>query len=278
MWCDILERIDKANKLLQSEGLVLKTVSESFASLVDYITAVRDECNSYEAAAMDSMETIAVTYGQRLLYRRDGKRVVKRKGAFSENIENETIVTPKEKFKTKTYLVICDSLLAELGRRSKVYETLVNDFDFIFHPEMDVNKRRENASHLVAKYNTDLEEEFVNELDHFHKHLLNFQKKSSSKTVNVIADIREILYSTVGVFPNVSIAFRIYLSIPCSVCEGERPFSKLARIKNEKRAIMGQDRLNSLSLMSIEHELARELDLNDSIRKFASAQARKVIF
>ena len=192
VWCDILERIDKVNKLLQSEGLVLKTVSESFASLVDYITAVRDECNSYEAAAMDSMETIAVTYGQRLLYRRDGKRVMKRKGAFSENIENETIVTPKEKFKTKTYLVICDSLLAELGRRSKVYETLVNDFGFIFHPEMDVNKRRENASHLVAKYNTDLEEEFVNELDHFHKHLLNFQKKSSSKTVNVIADIREI--------------------------------------------------------------------------------------
>ena len=41
---------------------------------------------------------------------------------------------------------------------------------------------------------------------------------------------------------------------------------------------MGQDRLNSLSLMSIEHELARELDLNDSIRKFASPQARKVIF
>ena len=108
--------------------------------------------------------------------------------------------------------------------------------------------------------------------------MLNFQKKSSSKTVNVIADIREILYSTVGVLPNVSIAFRIYLSIPCSVCEGERSFSKLARIKNEKRAIMGQDGLNSLSLMSIEHELARELDLNDSIRKFASAQARKVIF
>ena len=68
-----------------------------------------------------------------------------------------------------------------------------------------------------------------------------------------------------------SIAFRIYLSIPCSVCEGEISFSKLARIKNEKRAIMGQDRLNSLNLMSIEHELARELDLNDSIRKFAFA-------
>ena len=203
---------------------------------------------------------------------------MKRKRAFSENIENEITLTPREKFKTQTFLVVCDNLVVELGRRSKVYETLVNDFDFLFHPETDVETRKENAAHLVAKNNSDLEAELGNELIHFHEHLRNFQKKkSSAETVNVISDIREILNSTVGVFPNVSIAFRIYFSILFSVCESERSFSMLAWIKNKKRATMGQDRLNSLSLMSIEHELARKLDLSDIITKFAAAKARKVL-
>jgi hypothetical protein len=62
---------------------------------------------------------------------------------------------------------------------------------------------------------------------------------------------RSLLFSSVLFYSK-----RIYLSIPCSVCEGERSFSKLARIKNKKRTTMRQKRLNSLSFMSIEHELA----------------------
>ena len=69
MWCDILERIDKVNKLLQSEGLVLKTVSESFVSLVAYINVIRNEFDSYEAAAIETLNSMATTTdGQEHLY------------------------------------------------------------------------------------------------------------------------------------------------------------------------------------------------------------------
>ena len=76
-------------------------------------------------------------------------------------------------------------------------------------------------------------------------------------------------------FPNVEIALRIYLSLMVTNCSGERSFSKLKRIKNEQRTSIGQERLNHLSLLSIEHELLREIDTHDIISKFAAQKARK---
>ena len=77
-------------------------------------------------------------------------------------------------------------------------------------------------------------------------------------------------------FPNVKIAFRIYLTMPCSVCEGERSFSKLALIKNEKRSTMHQSRLNALSLISIENDFVKNINFSELIQNFANSKVRKV--
>jgi len=58
-------------------------------------------------------------------------------------------------------------------------------------------------------------------------------------------------------------------------CSGERSFSKLNLIKEELRSTMSQKRLNSLSLMSIEHELLSSLDYENIIEDFANEKARK---
>ena len=39
---------------------------------------------------------------------------------------------------------------------------------------------------------------------------------------------------------------------------------------------MSHDRLSNLAVMSIEHDILRELDFNDIIDEFASRKARKV--
>ena len=38
---------------------------------------------------------------------------------------------------------------------------------------------------------------------------------------------------------------------------------------------MGQDRLNDLAILSIEHDIARKVDFNTVIDNFASQRARK---
>jgi len=40
---------------------------------------------------------------------------------------------------------------------------------------------------------------------------------------------------------------------------------------------MGQERLNNLAILSIEHEVARDLNYTDVIDSFAAAKARKVV-
>ena len=55
------------------------------------------------------------------------------------------------------------------------------------------------------------------------------------------------------VFPNIEVGLRIYLCLMATNCSGERSFSKLKRIKNERRSTMHQERLNRLTLMSLCH-------------------------
>jgi len=82
-----------------------------------------------------------------------------------------------------------------------------------------------------------------------------------------------------SVFPNATIAFRILLTLPVSVAEGERSFSKLKIIKNYLRSTMGQERLDGLATISIEFEIAQKLvalNLDSAIDSFAAEKARKV--
>ncbi|KAF7646201.1 hypothetical protein LDENG_00191670, partial [Lucifuga dentata] len=80
------------------------------------------------------------------------------------------------------------------------------------------------------------------------------------------------------IFPNVDIAFRLYLTLPVTNASGERSFSKFRLVKNRLRSTMGQERLNHLTLMSIESDLVQKLDFSDLIKDFAAKKSRKVQF
>ena len=74
-----------------------------------------------------------------------------------------------------------------------------------------------------------------NEIIQFHKHMsLKIDDLYHDKFPNIAS---KVLAVTSLSYPNVAIAVRIYLTLPCSVCEGERSFSKLSHIKNEKKKI-----------------------------------------
>jgi hypothetical protein len=78
------------------------------------------------------------------------------------------------------------------------------------------------------------------------------------------------------VFPTISVALRVLLTIPITVASEERSFSRLKLIKTYLRASMKQDRLNGLALMSIENSVAKELNYSILIAKLAAVKARRV--
>ena len=73
-------------------------------------------------------------------------------------------------------------------------------------------------------------------------------------------------------FPIVHIALRIYLSMMTSDCSGERYFSKMKRIMNELRSILGQHRL---FLNITENDSVSSLNFTDLINDFAMNKVRK---
>lgn len=79
-------------------------------------------------------------------------------------------------------------------------------------------------------------------------------------------------------FPNVSVALRILLTVPVTVASGERSFSKLKLIKTYLRANMTQQRLVGLAMLSIENGIATQLDFSNLLTTFANSKARKVFF
>ena len=76
-------------------------------------------------------------------------------------------------------------------------------------------------------------------------------------------------------FPNVLVAYRIYLTIPVTVAFAERSFSKLKLLKTYLRSTMTQERLNGLAILSIESEFLKNLDYRKIIEDFASRNARR---
>ena len=77
--------------------------------------------------------------------------------------------------------------------------------------------------------------------------------------------------------PDVVTVFKIFLTLPVTVASAERSFSKLKLIKNYMRSIMSQDMLSGLSILSIENERARNLDLSEIVKQFAEKNARRRI-
>jgi len=69
-------------------------------------------------------------------------------------------------------------------------------------------------------------------------------------------------------FPNTDVALRIYLCLMVSNCTEERSFSKLRRIQNYLRSSIVQEKLSMLSLISMEHGVLEDTDLETIINDF----------
>ena len=65
------------------------------------------------------------------------------------------------------------------------------------------------------------------------------------------------------------------MTIPVTSASAERSFSKLKLIKTYLRNTLTQNRLSGLEMLSIENEMASELNFDSIIDAFAAKKSRK---
>lgn len=273
IWSSILERIDKTSKYLQKETATMDVATNLFISLDSYINNLRDKFDEFESS------------GKRKNPESDYKDLSKRtksrssRETFFDGPAPSVQLSGKKKFEVETFFPIIDTLSLQLKQRLNSYKD-INDRFGVFSQLETLNPEdlKKKCKEFADFYHEDVnEKELETECLHFKEYLKTAQS-SENKDTNSISAIYRLLKENKmdETFPNIEIALRIFLSMMVTNCSGERSFSKLKIIKNELRTRMLQERLSSLSLMSIESDVLKELDFDEVINDFAHLKARKV--
>jgi len=66
------------------------------------------------------------------------------------------------------------------------------------------------------------------------------------------------------------------MTLPVTVATAERSFSKLKIIKTYLRSTMSQERLDGLTIISIEHECAKDTDFDQVIKEYETCPCSQV--
>lgn len=202
--------------------------------------------------------------------------------SYESNEEVQTSL--EETFKREVFLELVDTASTSLKSRSTQMNEHYKKWGFLDDLSQLPDKKElkqccKNLETLVTNSNgiSDINgDDLFNEILHVKSILGEEHTKTRARPKDVLRAIKKT--DSRDLFTNLWVALRILLTIPVTVASAERSFSKLKLIKTYLRSTMAQDRLNSLAILSIENDEAKNLDFKDILSKFALAKARKMPF
>ena len=106
-------------------------------------------------------------------------------------------------------------------------------------------------------------------------------KGTDVKTVHdVISVFRRYTNGTTSVLlREVAKLMKLFMVLPSCSCSAERSFSTLRRLKTYLRSTMTAERLNSVTVLHIHKELTVDLNIDDLMTEFVSANdTRRAMF
>ena len=137
-----------------------------------------------------------------------------------------------------------------------------------------------NIQNAVDWYRDDLE------TDSLEGQLLSLQNSQTLQRVlgkankegraATFIELYEEIKGDLSCYGEVKKLMEIALALPLTSCSAERAFSKLKLIKTRLRSTMGQERLQSLMLMSVESDILTNLNTKLLVKEFADLAPRKM--
>lgn len=271
-WNEILDRVNATSKVLQSSSsLDLNTAVTAVKSLIGFVESKRECFSHYEQLGADLS---GVTEYESVRNRKHNVRL----NPLDYSLAPESKLSAADKFRVTNFLPVIDQFVAELNKRLSSYEVICSRFCFLAKLDScSPDDIHQAARKLVDIYTDDLEDSLASELVQF-SYFVKTLKDDKSEDIS----FEQFMYQLIidkqlkASFPNVEIVLRMYLVLMVTNCSAERSFSKLKIIRNRLRTTMADERLSHLALMSIEHDILREIDFEDLIKEFAARKARKV--
>ena len=268
-WSNVLGRIDRIQKRLQDPSMNFHDAAKDLESLGNALASERNDI--VEAAILDRerlCDILNVAFEKRRSRRRSTRNETS-EGPTSEAEEDMRVLM----------FAALDCLQHEMQTRFKRLAGLDEKFGFLLNtPKLLYGEAAGLLDQCVAFgeiYKRDINGRQLYEEISDRRMLLRVR---SHLHLTRPEDLHSFIiqYGDESVFPNLRVALQLLMCIAVSIASCERSFSKLKLILTYLRASMGQDRLDDLSILSIERETTRMSDYEEVISNFASAKARKV--
>ncbi|XP_010418623.2 PREDICTED: zinc finger MYM-type protein 1-like [Camelina sativa] len=270
IWYDILFAINSVSKNLQSKSFCIDNALKQLQGVCLFFEKYRHEGFS---SSLSIAQTIARDMDVDPIFPQ--KRRVFRKKQFDEIGLDEEIQSSEDAFRVNYFLVVVDMAITSVKTRFDQMKTFESVFGFLF-----------DSKKLKTLHDSDLQEHCCNLCKTFSHgnssdvdsdDLFSELRVLQTTLPDVSMEPTEVLefVEDIGCYPNVSIAYRIMLTIPVTVASAERSFSKLKLLKNYLRSSMSQERLNGLAILCIEKNILESIDTETIIHDFASTKTRK---
>uniref|UniRef100_A0A3B5R5L1 DUF4371 domain-containing protein n=1 Tax=Xiphophorus maculatus TaxID=8083 RepID=A0A3B5R5L1_XIPMA len=239
VWYDLLCEINFASKALQAADVSMDTAIRLIESLKEFLLKYREEGfqKSLDIAGKIAIEMDASPEFKQKRHRKQ------KKFPDDNSCPGHHEKEPTRHFRCMVFNVIVDTLLQELSERFSNFQLVSEKFKFI--TKMEHMTKIYPASRLLKGY------------------------KALEKLNFLIQENLDL------VFPNLTVALRIFLTMPLTVASAERSFSKMKLIKTYLRSNMSNDRLSQLAVISIENNVARSISF-DASREDMFASTSKI--
>ena len=205
------------------------------------------------------------------------KRLRSTKRHFSYEAFDEPLNDALKKLEVTFFNVVVDAAASAVQERFSTLQNIREKFGVLSNfrnlPDKELQKECETLqTTLHFKGHSDVD---GRELVQVLKNFPDLPSKSMT-LLELLTFIHE--KELAEIYPNLWTALRIGLTLPVTVAEAERSFSKLKLIKTYLRSTMSQERLSGLAIISINHTVAQQISYDDVIDDFAAKKARKVKF
>ena len=280
-WDNILRRINRVQKRLQDPTMNFREAAADIEALQTFFCEHLDDiCERAVSFGQSNCEKLDIQIERRVRRRRrlpgETARYV---GLSAEQEMNRSIRS------------ILDRLTTDMTDRFSRLKDLNCRFGFLLDtksllqaPNLDDDSDTELRTQCLDFGKVYHADENGNELfqEVYDCRLLlkeRYQKGSDVEQPGTPLELlRFIISYGDDVFPNFRIALQMLLTVSVSIASCERSFSKLKLILTYVRSSMHQNRLNNLTLLSIEKEKLNCVDFATIIDDFASLKARRVNF
>jgi hypothetical protein len=200
----------------------------------------------------------------------------------SERLQQRSAVDRSFIFSERNYLenvyIRCLNLvLTELDRRFPIAHNQLYEGISALIPNSNLFLKDDALLHFGILFGVSTDGLMV-EINSLQRYLEYKKKSNVWKHPTSLRELLKIISSMHDIYPQVLTLLLIANTLPVTSASCERTFSTLRRIKNYMRTTMGQDRLSSLSVLSICSERAAALNLDEVLDKFKSVKTRRMNF